>query len=83
MMTFAKISFNNDIDDKVNNDFSRIIVIMNSIAIAQFFEIIYEEIFEHLFIARFFERDLLNLISIYFDIVKINNRDILHLHCLM
>ena len=83
MMTLAEISINSDVDDNVNSDFSWIIIIMNSIAIAQFFKIIYEEIFEHLLVARFLEKNLLDSISIYFDIIKINNHDMLHLHCLI
>ena len=83
MMTLAEISINNDVDDNVDSDFNRVIAIINSIAIAQFFEVIYEEIFEHLLVAKSLEKDLFDSISIYFDIVEINNRDMLYLHCLM
>lgn len=46
--------------------------IMNLMAIAQFFEVIYTRIFKYLFTVGSIEDDLLEPVSIYYNIVDMN-----------
>lgn len=80
-MNFANVLYDNNDEKNAANNFNPIIVTMNLIMITQFFECICKNIFEHLLIAKFFDDDVFDSISTYFEIVKINNRDMLHLHC--
>ncbi len=56
------------------------IAIMNSVAVARFFEATCCGIFEHLLAAGSKDGGLLGPISTYFGIVKTNGQGMLHLH---
>lgn len=52
--------------------FKNLIITINPIIIAVFFDKIDQTIFNHLFVIRFVEDGLFNLLLIYFNIVKTN-----------
>ncbi len=58
-------------------------VVMNPMAILQFFKAICTSIFKHLLAAGSIGEELLGLILIYHMMVETNGRKILHLHCLV
>lgn len=71
------------IDDKLTTfarEFERTIAIINLVAVAQFFEAICIGIFKHCFATRSIENSLLELVSTYFNIIKTNDQEMLHLH---
>ena len=56
---------------------------MNSIIVIQFYNIVCKNVFKHLLIMNLSNDDFFKSIFTYFDIVKTNNRDMLHLHCFL
>lgn len=63
--------------------FARMTTTINSIVMAYIFEVIYCSILKYLLAASFKGGGLLGLISTYFDIIKTNSQEILHLHYLI
>lgn len=60
-------------NNNATNNFTGVTVIINPIAVIQFFEAIYIGTFEYLFAAYFKDSGLLKLVSMYFEIVKTNS----------
>lgn len=54
---------------------------MNPVAVAKFSETTCISIFQHLLNTRSQKSDLLELLFIYFEMVEINNQEMLYLHC--
>lgn len=63
--------------------FPIIIATINSLAMVDFFEIISSGIFEHLLGTDSKKERFLSFISTYFGTIKINGKQIWHLHCLV
>lgn len=72
-----------DLGSDVASVFAYKITTMNLMIMAKFFDITYKAVLLSLFISEYCDGDLLGSISIYFEIVKINSRSILYLHCLV
>lgn len=56
---------------------------INLIAMVKFFYIIYKAVLLSLFINKYYDGGLLELVSTYFGIVKINSCNMFYLHCLV
>ncbi len=67
----------------ITETFARMTATINSIAVARFFESTCHDIFEQLLATGFKDEGFFGPISIYFGIVEINSRGMLHLHCLV
>ena len=67
----------------VASDFNRITTTINFVIVIQFFDFICKNVYEHLLVVNLSNDDFFDSIFTYFDIVKTNNRDILHLHCFL
>ena len=80
-LVLADIWFEDNKETTSANKFWPAKTIINCIAIVQFLEAVYIDIFKYLFIVGPAKGDLLGPVSIYFGIVEINNWGILHLNC--
>lgn len=67
------MQYKNNCVNKFTETFARIIIIINSIALADFFEATYYDISEHLLAASFKDRKFFGLVSTYFNILKTND----------
>lgn len=56
---------------------------MNPVALAHFFEIIYYGIFNYVLAAGSEDGGLLDIVSTYFGIIKIDSQEMLYLHYLI
>lgn len=83
ILIFARVQLKNSDSNTSTKEFRQAMAIINPVAIAQFFEIIYTEIFTRFLAARSTESGLLGLVFTYFEKIKTNNQEILHLHCLI
>ena len=83
MLSLTEMRYDSDNQDSSLNEFCRITTIANSVTIAYFFHHTCCAIFDHLLAANIFENEFLSSVSTYFEIVKINDREMLHLHCLI
>lgn len=59
------------------------IIIINLVTIAQFFKIIYIGIFNYFLVIWFIENRLFKIVLTYFEIIKINSKEILNLYYLI
>lgn len=59
------------------------IATMNLMAIAKFFYIIFKIVLLFLFASRYYDKELLELVSIYFNTIKPNSNNIRYLHYLI
>lgn len=73
ILIFADVQFENNTSTTSIKEFGWVIVIMNLIVIAQFFETVYTKIFINLLVVEFIKNSFLGSISIYFKTIKINN----------
>lgn len=63
--------------------FRNVIANINSIIVIMFFDKTYKAIFNHFFIIKFIENKFFNLLIVYFNIIKTNNKDLFHFHYLV
>ena len=83
MLKLAGIDIScNDLSLKARRSW-QITVTMNSVTVAQFFNQICNDIFDMLLAADTDWTDIFDQVLNYFDVMKINKRDMLHLHCLI
>ena len=83
MLSLTEMRYDSDNQDNSLNEFCRITAIANSVTIALFFHHTCRAIFDHLLAANNSDNELLNSVSTYFETVEINDRKMLHLHCLI
>ena len=83
IINFVDVNYKNVILINAVNDFNRVTTTMNFVIVIQFFDFIYKNVFEYLLIVNLLNNDFFDSIFIYFDIIKTNNRDMLHLHCFL
>ena len=73
---------NNNLNNSVKQ-FGQVIIIINLIAVAKFFETTCTAIFKYLLNTESQKNCLSRLVSTYFGMVKINAQWMLHLYCLV
>ena len=83
MLNLIKMRYDSDNQDSSLNEFCRITAIANLVTIVLFFHHTCCVIFDHLLTANTFQNEFLNSVSTYFEIVEINDREMLRLHCLI
>lgn len=71
------------IDSKTAAKIHTATAIINPVTVAQFFSAICKGIFEYLLVVKTDHKGLFGSVLTYFDTVKTNNQDMLHLHCLV
>lgn len=71
------------VSDRAVSAFQIATAIINSIAIATFFDETYKAIFDHLFTATSSKNRLFVSVSTYFEIVKTISRGMLYFNCLV
>lgn len=69
--------------DRVASAFKTVTATMNSVAIAMFFDKICKAIFDHFFAAESSKGGFFRSLSIYFGILKTNNRGMFYFYCLV
>ena len=78
-LTEVKLSLESD----VTSIFANKTATINSVAVAEFFNIIWKAVLLSLFISEYCNGSLLGPVSTYFRTVKTNDHDMLSLHCLV
>ena len=84
VLSYAGVQLDFDFTDTTAKRLQESIAVMNSVAVAQFFNNTCQRILNHLLQNDGFSNaGLFGSISTYFGIVEINGREILHFHCLI
>lgn len=82
ILIFANVWFEDNRPTTSIEEFGQATAMINPVAIAQFFEAIYTDIFKCLLATRSIKSGLLKPVLIYFGAIKINSWGMLYLHCL-
>lgn len=75
--------YENNYYNNLTEIFGQVTTIMNLIIVVQFFKTICTAIFQHLLNVGSWEKIFSRPVSIYFQMVKTNGQEILHLHYLI
>ncbi len=83
VLILAGVCFEDNGSSTSTEEFRRATAVLNPVAVAQFFETTYTNIFKRLLAAGSTREGLLGPVSTYYRMVETNGRKMLHLHCLM